>query len=185
MSLYSTYWYRVADIKPRIRSHVRLHRHTYRKRNWYVLQDPSSSRQHRFNKGAYVIIGLMDGKKTVQEIWNVATAVLGEDAPPQDEIICLLGQLHSADVLQSDIPPDTLELFGRQKKQRGKWLQRINNPFALRLPLLDPDRFLVKWMGIVRPLFTRAALLLWLLVVGSAMVSFSSKALPSTVSCLN
>ncbi len=112
----------------------------------------------------------MDGEKTVQEIWNAAADALGDEVPTQDEIIRLLGQLHTADVLQSDIPPDTLELFERQDKQRGKWKQRLMNPFALRFPLLDPDRFLVKWMAFVRPFVGRAALLLWLLVVGSAFV---------------
>ncbi len=170
MSLYSTYWYRVAEIKPRLRSHVRLYRHVYRDQNWYILQDPSSSRQHRFNSSAHVIIGLMDGKKTVQKIWNAATVALGDEVPTQDEIIRLLGQLHAADVLQCDIPPDTLELFLRQDKKRGKWKQQLTNPFALRFPLVDPDRFLVKWMALVKPFVGRATLLLWLLVVGSALV---------------
>ncbi|MDX2493696.1 MAG: peptidase M50 [Desulfuromusa sp.] len=170
MSLYSTYWYRVAEIKPRLRSHVRLYRHIYRNQSWYILQDPSSSRQHRFNRSAYVIIGLMDGVKTIQEIWDVATETLGDEVPTQDETIRLLGQLHTADVLQSDIPPDTLELFERQDKQRGKWKQRLMNPLALKFPLFDPDHFLVKWMGFVKPFVSWVTLLLWLLVVGSAVV---------------
>ncbi len=170
MSLYSTYWYRVADIKPRLRSHVRLYRHIYRGRAWYVLQDPSSSRQHRFNKTAYAIIGLMDGKRTVREIWNAAAAALGDEAPTQDEVIRLLGQLHFTDVLQSDISPDMLEILDRRDRQRGKWKQRLMNPFALRFPVLDPDRFLVKWMPFAKPFFGRAGILLWLLVVGSAFV---------------
>ena len=121
MALFSTYWYRVADIKPQLRSHVRLTRHTYRGNNWYVLVDPSASRQHRFNRAAYTIIGMMDGKRSVQDIWKSATAEFGDDAPTQDEIIRLLGQLHAADVLQSDIPPDIVELFERQDRHRNRW----------------------------------------------------------------
>ncbi len=170
MSLYSTYWYRVADIKPHLRSHVRLFRHLYRGRNWYVLQDSSSSRQHRFNRSAYSIIGLMDGKRTVQEIWNSAADALGDEVPTQDDIIGLLGRLHSADVLQSVIPPDTVELFERQDKQRSKWKQRLMNPFALRFPLYDPDRLLVKWLPLAKPFISRAAFLLWILVVGSGVI---------------
>ena len=170
MSLYSTYWYRVADIKPQLRSHTRLYRHIYRGQTWYVLQDPSSNRQHRFNKIAYFIIGLMDGERTVAEIWNAATEALEDEAPTQDEIIQLLGQLHSADVMQSDIPPDTDELFQRQEKHRGKWKQRLTNPFALRFPLVDPDRFLVRWMHLVKPFIGRIGFLIWLLIVGSAVI---------------
>lgn len=170
MSLYSAYWYRVSGLKPRLHSHVRLYRHVYRGRNWYVLLDPSSSRQHRFNRAAYALIGLMDGRRTVEEIWNAAVAALGDEAPTQDETIRLLGQLHAADVLQSDMPPDALEIFERQERQKGRWRQRLTNPFALRFPILDPDRFLVRWMPLVTPLAGRAGFLLWLLVVGSAAV---------------
>ncbi|NNF46941.1 MAG: PqqD family peptide modification chaperone, partial [Desulfofustis sp.] len=170
MSLYSTYWYRVADIKPQLRNHTRLYRHIYRGQTWYVLQDPSSNRQHRFNKTAYFIIGLMDGKRTVAEIWTAATEALEDEAPTQDEIIQLLAQLHSADVMQSDIPPDTDELFQRQEKHRGKWKQRLTNPFALRFPLVDPDRFLVRWMHLVKPFIGRIGFLIWLLIVGCALI---------------
>ncbi|WP_051305422.1 efflux RND transporter periplasmic adaptor subunit [Desulfogranum mediterraneum] len=170
MSLYSTYWYRVADIKPSLRRHVVLHRHVYRNENWYVLQDPSSGRQHRFNTNAYLVISLMDGQRTVAAIWDAASALLGDQVPSQDEIIRLLSQLHSIDVLQSSVPPDTQELFQRQSMQRGKWKQRFKNPFALRFPLLDPDRFLVKWMPLVRPLFSWSGLLIWFLFVGTAVV---------------
>lgn len=170
MSLYSTYWYRVVDIKPRLRNHVRLYRHMYRGRNWYVVHDPSSGRQHRFNKTAYSVIGLMDGKRTVGEIWEAITSTLGDEAPTQDEVIRLLGRLHAADLLQSDIPPDTLEMFERQDKQRGQWKQRLVNPLALRFPLFDPDHFLARWMFLVKPFIGRAGLFLWLAVVGSACV---------------
>ena len=170
MSLYSTYWYRVAEIKPQLRTHTRLYRHLYRGQTWYVLQDPSSNRQHRFNKTAYFIIGLMNGERTVAEIWTAATEALEDEAPTQDEIIQLLAKLHSADVMQSDIPPDTDELFQRQEKHRGKWKQRLTNPFALRLPLVDPDRFLVRWMHLVKPFIGRVGFLIWLLIVGSAVV---------------
>ena len=171
MSLYSTYWYRVADIKPRLHSHVRLFRHTYRGQDWYVLQDPLSGRQHRFNRAAYTLIGLMDGQRTVQVIWDRTTAELGDEAPTQDETIRLLGQLHAADVLQSNIPADTLEMFERGEKQRGQWKQRLLNPFALRFPLVDPDTFLQRWAHWVKPLFSRTGFLIWLLVVGAAFIT--------------
>ncbi|HHB76420.1 MAG TPA: hypothetical protein ENK84_07735 [Desulfobulbus sp.] len=171
MSLYSTYWHRVADIRPRLHSHVRLFRHTYRGQDWYVLQDPLSGRQHRFNRAAYTVIGLMDGRRTVQAIWDGTIAELGDEAPTQDETIRLLGQLHAADVLQSDIPADTLEMFERGAKQRGQWKQRLMNPFALRFPLVDPDNFLKRRVRLVRPLFGRIGFLLWLLVVGTAFIT--------------
>jgi len=93
--LYSPSWHRVANLTPSLRAHAQIHRHHYRGLLWYVLQDHLSSRVHRFTPSAYYVLGLMDGSRTVQEIWDSCINELGDEAPTQDEIIRLLGQLHS------------------------------------------------------------------------------------------
>lgn len=113
---------------------------------------------------------MMDGNRTVQQIWDAAIAALGDDAPTQDEVIRLLGQLHFTNVLQSDISPDTLEMIDRRKKQKKHWKQRLMNPLSMRFPLANPDRFLVKSMGFVKPLLSRPGISLWFIVVIYALV---------------
>ena len=168
-SLYSPYWYRVAELKPRLRSHVQVSRHLYRGQRWYVLIDTASGRYHRFNDNAYYFISRMDGVRTIQEIWNGATAALGDKAPTQDETIMLLGQLHNADLMQCNILPNLIELFQRQEKQHGKIMkQRVSNPFALRIPLFDPDKFLTRWSFLVEPFLGKTAFFLWLIMVTGA-----------------
>jgi putative peptide zinc metalloprotease protein len=170
-SLFSASWHRVASLTPQLRGHVHIHRHQYRGQRWYLLQDRFSQRSYRFTPAAYFIIGLMDGHRNVEAIWQAAMTKLGDDAPTQDEMIRLLSQLHSADALRCDIPPDTSELFQRYRRQkRAGRMSRFMNPLALRLRLLDPDRFLAKTLCCVRPLFGKFGALLWLLVVGSGIV---------------
>jgi putative peptide zinc metalloprotease protein len=170
--LHSPSWYRVAELRPRLRGHVRIHRHHYRGELWYVLEDRVSRRMHRFNPVAHYAIGLMDGHRSVQEIWDAAIARFGDDAPTQDEMIRLLGQLHSADVLQSEVTPDVAELMRRAKKgARRTWKQNLLSPMALRIPLFDPDRFLERWLAWYRPLFGWTGFLIWAAVVGSAFFS--------------
>jgi putative peptide zinc metalloprotease protein len=170
-SLFSPSWYRVGGLKPRLRSHAQIHRHQYRGQLWYILQDLSSERFHRFSPSAYMIIGLMDGQRTVQEIWDTALAQLGDDAVSQDEVIQLLGQLHSADVLQCDVPPDTAELFRRHQRQvRTQRQRKLMSLFAWQIPMFDPERVLERLMPYVRPLFSWAGLALWSAVVGTALV---------------
>ncbi|MBA4094825.1 MAG: peptidase M50, partial [Candidatus Accumulibacter sp.] len=115
---HSTSWFSVARLKPKLRSHVRVRRHLYRGQVWYVLDDPASGKVHRFPRGAYLLIGRLDGTHSVEQLWNRLVDELGEDAPTQDEVIAALGQLHGADLLSSDVMPDTAELYTRQKKQR-------------------------------------------------------------------
>lgn len=169
-SLYSASWYRVAGLKPRLRRHVQIHRHHYRGQLWYVLQDHLSGKFQRITPVAHQLVGLMDGKRTVQEIWDLACLRLGSDTPSQEEMIRVLSQLHTADALQSDVMPDTVELLERHEKQRfGKLKQNLRSPLFMRFAILDPERFLARTQWAVRPVFSWAGFVVWLLMVGAGV----------------
>ena len=168
--LLSNLWYRVADLKPRLRSHARLHRHLYRGEIWYLLQDPASGRVHRFTPAARLVIALMDGERSVAAMWEIANRRLGESAPTQDELIQLLGQLHAADLLQSDVLPDVDELFDRiEREEKSRNRRSYGNPMAIRIPLWDPDRFLNRFPGAIDLIWSRWGAMLWLLAVVPAL----------------
>ncbi len=170
-SLFSPSWYRVEALKPRLRIHVKIHRHEYRGAVWFILQDDAAGRAHRFSPAAYHFIGLMDGERTVQQLWQLTCDQLGDEAPNQDEVIRMLGQFHAADALLCDVPPDSRELFRRyQRHQNMQWRRRLWTPLAIRFPILDPERFLVKTLPAVQPLFGLVGFLLWLCVVIVAAV---------------
>ncbi|RYH07325.1 efflux RND transporter periplasmic adaptor subunit [Tropicimonas sp. IMCC6043] len=159
-------WYRVSGFRPRLRGHARIYRHRYRGELWYVLQDRASGRFHRFTPDAYRLIAMMDGTRTLEEIWEDACTHLRIDAVTQEELVRLVGQLYSADVLQGDVPPDIAELSDRGRRiRRQKVLRSVLNPLALRMPLLDPDDFLEATMPLVRPLFSWSGVLFYFSVV--------------------
>ncbi len=170
-SLFSSYWYRVAKLKPALRDTAIISRHVYRGQLWYVLRNRLNGRSHRFNAAAYALIGQMDGRRTVQDIWENAGGLAADNSSTQDEFIRLLGQLHDADLIQSDILPSTMELVhGVQSGENRGWKQRVANPFSLRFPLCDPERFLQRWRHLAAPVFTCGAFTLWLLIVLTAMI---------------
>ena len=111
-------------MRPRLRSHTQFHHHVYRETDWYILQDNSTGRFHRFSREAYAIVGLMDGKRSMQEIWEAACERLGDDMPTQGEVISLLAYLHQNDALQSDKPPDIGDLAKRQQKGKDGPMDR-------------------------------------------------------------
>src|SRR5262249_42635792 len=165
-SMFSPSWYRVAKLKPRLRSHVEIHRHSYRGEVWFVLEDHATARSHRLHPAAWRFIGLMNGTRTVEEIWELANAASVEEAPGQEDIIRLLGQLRAADAMICDVPRDTGELLRRFERQ--DWLrlrQKIWSPMAIRLPLINPDWFLDRTIFLVRPLFTVWGGIAWLILI--------------------
>lgn len=173
-ALFSSHWYRVAKVKIAMRTHVRVHQHVYRGNIWYILRDDSSGRHHRFNEVAYNFIKLINGRRTVNEIWELMQDRLGDDAPTQEEVINLLGQLYYADHLLADLAPDVQELIDRRRKERKRLvISRIGNPLAIRIPLFDPDRLLSRWLPVVSPLFTRAASMLALAILVFALLEMT------------
>ena len=175
MSLFSAHWYRVENLKPKLRPHARIDRHHYRGDRWYVLHDAITGRHHRFNPATYYILSLMDGYRTVSQIWDAAMTHLGDDAPDQNAVINLLSQLHAADLLQSDITSDSAEVFERfTKNQKKEWKSRLSNPMYARFPLWDPDDFLKRTLPFVEPVFSWVGGLVWLLVVGWASLQLGT-----------
>ena len=167
--LFSPSWYRVAELRPRLRAHAAIHRQRFRGQTWYVLEDRVGERFHRFSPAAYLVIGLMDGQRTVQALWDLACDRLGDEAPTQGELIQLLSQLHAADVLQTAHTPDTDELVERGRRQRRRRAQsQLLSVLSWRVPLIDPDRLLQRLLPAVRPLVGWPGALLWLAVVAPA-----------------
>ena len=164
--LFSASWYRVAKLKPRLRNQANIVRHVDRGERWYVLQDLASGRFLRLNTAAYHVVALLDGVRTLEDIWQNACLTLGDAAPTQDEILNVLSQLHQANVLLTDRKPDVEELGERrQRLKKLKLKQYLANPLSLKLPLFDPDRLLTRAVGLLPRGAWRWLLLLWLLVV--------------------
>jgi putative peptide zinc metalloprotease protein len=165
-NLYSLSWYRIAGLKPRLRSHIQIQRQSFRKKEWHLLHDHSSGRFHRISPEAWFIIGLMDGNRTMEDIWGAAAIHLGDSLPTQDEVIAILSQIHRFDGLQSDLPPDMTELSDRSgRDKRNRLISYLISPISFKIPLIDPDRFLERTIFLFKPVFTWFGALLWLAVV--------------------
>lgn len=164
-------WYRIAHLRPRLRAHLRLNRHQYRGEVWYVIEDRIGGKHQRFNSQACRVINLMDGRRSMDELWSLLSAEMNDETPTQDEVLLVLSTLHAADLVQVDVTPDVAELLERRGKQvRRQWLSRIGNPVFLRIPLFDPDRLLARLHQSIPAWVRGAGSALWLLVVLPALL---------------
>ena len=170
-SLFSQSWYRVAPLKPRLRSHVHIYKHCYRGEDWYVIQDHFTGRHHRFSPEAYQVIGLMDGRRTLEQIWARVCEEMKDHMPTQDEVIGLLSQLFRSDLLQTCVLPDFNELQQRRSRGRkNRLLMNLRSPMSVRFPLLDPDRFLTATLPYIKFLLSWQFLLVWSTVIVVAII---------------
>jgi len=171
-SLTSSSWYRVAAIRPRLRGHTQIHRRRFRGELWYILQDDLGGMYYRFSPAAYQLIGMMNGRYTVQELWDLAVDRYGREAPSQDELIQLLSQLHNAGALITDVQPDADEIFERKTRmEKAKKTARWRSPLFLKISLVDPDAFLTATSWICKHLFSKMGAVIWTLTVIAAIIA--------------
>jgi len=173
---YHESWYRIAPTRPRLRALVQSFRQRYRGQTWHVLRDPSANKFFRLHEATYRFVGLLDGRRTVEQAWRAVDEAFGDEAPTQGEVIQLLGQLYVSNLLTGDMPPDAAGLFERYRKrvrrEVGGYL--LNILFA-RIPIWDPDRLLNRWAGATGWLFGPLGIVLWLAVVAIAGWSLAGR----------
>ena len=160
---FSESWYRVTSLRPRLRATVQVHRQHFRGQMWHVLQDPGANQFFRLNEAAYFFVAMLDGRRTVGDVWRVCNEQLGDYAPTQGEAIQLLGQLYASNLLRAELPPDAEGLLKRYQKRRVREVQGyMTNLLFIRIPLIDPDRFLDRWVGVFGKIFTVVGFVVWM-----------------------
>ena len=175
-SLYAPAWYRVAALAPRLRGHVRVERQRWRGALWYLLVDGTTQRLHRIDTRAWAFVGLCNGERSVEEIWQAVLARGEEHAPTQGDVLQLLTQLHEAGLMQVNLGADAKQLHEHAQVRRRRQRLAGVNPFAFRAPLADPTPLLDRIAPWTRQLFSLPALLLWSLLVAGALLAAVTEA---------
>ena len=172
-AIWSEHWHAVRFLQPRLRHGVQALHRPLRGRAWVLLLDPVTQRFHRMSPQVWGVLQLLDGRRTLDEIWAAACAIperasaqAAHAAISQTDLLQLMSSLHANDLLQSQVSPDASEVFERyqkQSKQRVKqsWL----NPLNIKLPLLHPDAWFERHAVLARRIISWPVLLLWLVVV--------------------
>lgn len=167
---FSESWYRVAQQRVFLRPTVEVHRQRYRGELWYVLREPFTNEFFRLRPAAYEFVVRLHPSLTVEEVWRRCLERFPDTAPGQEAVLQLLSQLYRANLLQYPGASDAPELFKRDEKRRTRELRgRLLNIMFARIPLWDPDAFLVRTLPLVGKLLSPFGVVLWLAVVGWAV----------------
>jgi putative peptide zinc metalloprotease protein len=171
-STFSPFWHRVRLMKPRLRPHVEITRQHYRGQRWHVVHDPSSNAFYRLNPVAHEFVGLLDGRRGVEEVWQNGLTRHGDAALTQNEVIQLLSQLFSSNLLSADIPPETEQLLTRGRDRLGQRVkQQAIGLMYFRIRLFNPDRILAWLEPLFRPLLNPVGFVLWAIWIIAGLIA--------------
>ena len=151
-----------------VRHDLEISRHQFRGEVAYVIRDPLTFQVHRLTRLNYLVLTRLSSERPLSETFT--ELVEGDHLESEDEesFYGLVMQLHRLDFLKLPISDDAAlyeRYKARVKAAKAKFLSSI---FFAQIPLIDPDRFLRATMHLVRPLFSRAAAIMFAMLVGVA-----------------
>ncbi|MBX3385370.1 MAG: PqqD family peptide modification chaperone [Phycisphaeraceae bacterium] len=171
---FSPFWHRVRAMRPKLRPHVQITRQRYRGKRWHVVHDPTSNQFYRLNPVAHDFVGTLDGSRTIDEAWKVSLSKFGDSAPTQNEVIQLIGQLYSSNLLSVDTTPETEQLLrrGRERVKKKAAAQAIGIMY-FKIRMINPDRILTAVEPFFRPVINVWAFALWCVFLFAALAALT------------
>lgn len=163
--LLSAQWFRVASLRPCLDEHATVRRQAVRGEVWQVLARADGSRSFRLDALAWSVVGLCDGRRTLQRIWDAAMVRWQDDAPTQDDVMDLMARLHREGLVSFDREPD---FGGAVDGAGGEAAARAPEPGhagGARLSLGRPDRLMAALARLTAPMASPAGRL-----AGAALV---------------
>ena len=135
-------WQRVAAYKPKLSKHIEISFHKFRGSRWYVLLDPARKQSIRVNQRSFEFIRHLDGGKSVESIWQLLSLDDNCNNYEKSEIVDLLSSLIQHKIVEPGVNLTSLDFIKQKQKEHSlNSLQGKLNPLAIKVPLLNPDKF--------------------------------------------
>ena len=168
---YSESWHRIANLRVSLRPTVRMRKQFFRGRQWYVLHDPFNNSFFRIHPEARDFLVHLTMDRSVAEAWDLCLRKYPDMAPGQEDVIRLLTNLYYANLLYAQTPTDADMLFQRyQKRRKREFRSRLMSFMFMRMPLIDPDRWLNQARGLIQWMVSRFGA-----VIGLGVILFGMK----------
>lgn len=160
---------RLRNVRVGLRDDLEVSRHLFRSVPAYIVRDPISFQSHRFDVSDYSILVRISTDKSLGQLFEELVSEEALAAEDEERYYTFVFQLHRLGLLALPVSDAALLYRRFQSRQAAKAKARWKSIFFFQLPLWNPDRFLDLTVQFARPLFTRAAFVVWSLVVLAAL----------------
>src|SRR5262245_32203993 len=149
------------QLRLRLRADLNVKPQKYEGRTYYVVKDPVSMRYYRFKEHENFLLGLMDGKHTLDDAQKAFEKRFRPDRLTLEDLEQFGQQLLKAGLAQNESPNAGKQLWdGRKKRKRMELIQAFTNILYIKIPIFDPERLLEKMLPYLRWMFS-----IWFLLV--------------------
>lgn len=156
---------RLGSVYAGLRSDLEVTRHIFRGEPSYVVRNPITFQSHRFSVDDYQVLVSLSGEKSLGEIFSELVERGQISQSQEEDFYGFALSLHQFGLL--DLPVSNgKDLYARfRKRQVAHRKAQLTGFLFWRLPLFNPDAFLDRTASFVKPLFTRTAFVVWLILL--------------------
>ncbi len=166
---------RLRGVRVGLREDLEVSRHRFRGAPCYVLRDPLTFQSHRLEPADYQIVVALDAARALGDVFAdlVSEGVLC--SADEERFYLFIFQLHRLGFLNLPLSDEKIlyrRYRARQQARRSRWLMNL---VFCQVPLWNPEAFLTRTAHLAGPLFSRWALLAWLLTLLVAAVAVAGR----------
>lgn len=156
---------RLAALEAVRRSDLEVTRNVSGATAWYLVHDPVTFRHHRMSASDYQMFAEIQPERSLGVCFQRLVAKGALKDADADRFFGWIVQLHRLGVIS--LPIETGSLLHRRSVEKRRIAKRfrLTNILFYRLPLFSPDAFLHRTVKLVAPLFSRLAVVIWLLAM--------------------
>ncbi len=156
---------RFGSVQVGVRQDLEVSRHVFRGTPAYVVTDPMTFQSHRLEVTEYAIFEAITPSRALSDIFEdlVKREVMTRDS--EEAFYRFIVTLHRFNFLNLPVSDDKLLYRRHEMRQRARRTERLTSFLFLRIPLINPDRFLQSTINYVRPLFTRWFFAVWMVLM--------------------
>jgi len=157
-----------------VRGDLDVSRHVFRDGIAYVVRDPVSFATHRLAPEEYTVLCALNDDQVLGEVFASLTENGALETDEEEDFYAFVLDLHQRSMLTLPINDGDALYRRHERKRRAKRLSKVMGVLFLRVPLVNPDRFLSRTVAAVRWLFSWPAFVLYAaLTVTAGVIAYT------------
>lgn len=156
---------KLSGVRVSIRPNLEVTRHIFSGEPSYAIRDPVTGQTHRFSAGDYQLLASISQSSTLGDCFAALVARGKLETTHSDDYYRFVVHLHQLGLLSLPLSDGAALHKKFQQRLAAQKKGKIFRLLFWKVPLLRPDSFLSHTAHWARPLFTKTAVIAWLVCV--------------------
>ncbi|MFO0827150.1 MAG: HlyD family efflux transporter periplasmic adaptor subunit [Phycisphaerales bacterium] len=166
---------KLREVQVGLRKDLQVARHLFRGNVTYTVRDPVSYETHAFGAGDYAVLVAITGERTLRATFESLVQAGVVTAGDEESFYKFVLALHRAGLLALPISDDRSLVMRYESREVARRKARLLAALYYKIPIWNPDAFLVRTLAFGSKLYTRTAFLGWVILMVAAVVALAAR----------